>query len=56
VVEVVTKAPRSDGSLEVRVGGADEPDVGGLGVRAAEPADGALLDDGEELGLGGVGE
>ena len=56
VVEVVPEAPRADRRRKVRVRGADEPDIGGLGARAAQAADGALLDHGEKLGLQGIGQ
>jgi hypothetical protein len=56
VVEVGPEAPGGDGGAEVDVRGADQPDIGGLGTRAAQGADGPFLDGGEELGLRGVGE
>jgi hypothetical protein len=56
MVEVLAEAPGADRRLEIRVGGADQPDVGGLRAGAAQAADGAVLDGGEELGLGGLRE
>src|SRR5215831_7772577 len=56
MVEVLPEAARGHRRLEVRAGGADERDVNGLAARAAQAADGALLDGGEEFGLQGLGK
>ncbi len=51
VVEVLAEAALADSGLEVLVRGADDPRVGRLGVGAAQPAHGARLDHGQQLGL-----
>jgi hypothetical protein len=56
MVEIGPEPPRRDGGLQIRVRGADQPHVGGLGARAAQSPDRALLDGGEELGLQRLGE
>ena len=56
MIEVLAKPVIADGAPEVCIGGADQPNVGGLPSSATQAADGALLDSGEELGLQGVGE
>ncbi len=51
VVEILAEAALADGGLQIGVGGADDPRVGRLGMRAAQAPDRALLDDGQQLGL-----
>jgi len=56
MVEILAEPPLADRLLQVRVRRADDPGVGRLGMRAAQPTDGPLLENGQELGLQGVGK
>src|SRR5690606_30371226 len=51
VVEVAAEATFGDGALEVHAGSGDDADVDAEGAFAAEAADLAVLERGEELGL-----
>ena len=56
VVEVLPEGALGDAFLQVPVGGGDDPDVDGDGFAAPHPGEFPLLEDPEELGLGGQGE
>ena len=56
MVQILPEVAGPDGRSEVGVGGADDPGIGRLGPSAADPADGVLLDGGEELALEGRGK
>jgi hypothetical protein len=51
VIEVLAEVVLADGRQKIAVRRADDPDVGGLAVRAAETPDRTLLDDLQQLGL-----
>ena len=56
MVEIASESSLRDGGLEIRVRGADQPDVGRLGTCATQSAYRPLLDHRQELGLHGLGE
>jgi hypothetical protein len=51
MVKVLPKLTGADGSLQIHVGGTDDPRVGGLVIGPPESPDTVLLDGGEELRL-----
>ena len=53
VIEVLAEEILGDELLERAVGGRDDPDVRGDDGRAANPVEGLLLQDSQELSLGG---
>ena len=53
MIEVLAEAPLAGGRLQVEIAGGDDAHVHRLAPGGAEPAHDALLDGGQELGLGG---
>jgi len=51
VIQVLAKAPRAHGDLEVLAVSGEDPNIDRVGARASEPANRLLLDRGEKLAL-----